>query len=164
MTFWFIIKCRKLFERKLCEQLDRMSGIEYYLPLKKELKQWSDRKKWITSPMIPGYIFLKTEEKNLKHLYPFSYFMGVLMEQGIIVSIKEIEIERLRELEKESPEILSHTFEKLEKNQIHTFETGNFKDIFKDVSATVLENDSDHITFVLHTSAFPFRLKIRKKC
>jgi transcriptional antiterminator RfaH len=32
-------------------------GIETFLPIRRELRQWSDRKKWVDSPLFNGYIF-----------------------------------------------------------------------------------------------------------
>lgn len=37
--------------------MDKM-GLEYYLPLVKSLKFWSDRKKWVIEPLFRGYIFI----------------------------------------------------------------------------------------------------------
>lgn len=44
---------KKVFE-KFLEQ-----GIESYLPLVKNIKQWSDRKKTIVEPLFTGYVFVK---------------------------------------------------------------------------------------------------------
>lgn len=33
-------------------------GLEYYLPLVRSLKIWSDRKKWVYEPLFRGYIFI----------------------------------------------------------------------------------------------------------
>lgn len=44
---------KKVFE-KFLEQ-----GIESYLPLVKNIKQWSDRKKTVEEPLFTGYVFVK---------------------------------------------------------------------------------------------------------
>lgn len=44
---------KKVFE-KFLEQ-----GIESYLPLVKNIKQWSDRKKIVEEPLFTGYVFVK---------------------------------------------------------------------------------------------------------
>jgi transcription antitermination factor NusG len=36
-------------------------GIEYFLPLQRTLKQWSDRKKWVEEPLFKSYVFLKID-------------------------------------------------------------------------------------------------------
>jgi transcriptional antiterminator RfaH len=50
-------------------------GIEAYLPLQRNLKQWSDRKKWVEEPLFRSYIFVK--------ITPGSYF-DVLNTPGIV--------------------------------------------------------------------------------
>ena len=51
--------------QKLVEQ-----NIETYLPLVKQVKQWSDRKKVVEEPLFTGYIFVKLEAHELdKPLY-----------------------------------------------------------------------------------------------
>ena len=39
-------------------------GIEAYLPLLKERRKWSDRKKWVEFPLFSSYLFVKIEIKN----------------------------------------------------------------------------------------------------
>ena len=53
-------------------------GIEAYLPLRKELKQWSDRKKWIETPIINSYIFV--------HI-PKSYYHKVFEVKGVVAYV-----------------------------------------------------------------------------
>lgn len=55
---WHILVTRSRFEKK-CDRVLSLNGFETYLPLYKELKQWSDRKKWVEEPLFPGYIFVK---------------------------------------------------------------------------------------------------------
>jgi transcription antitermination factor NusG len=42
----------------------KIKGIDVFLPVKKTIKQWSDRKKVITSPLFTSYIFIYTDEKE----------------------------------------------------------------------------------------------------
>jgi transcription antitermination factor NusG len=56
--------------------------IESYLPLRRQLKQWSDRKKWIEEPFIKSYLFVRIEEHQqvdvlmTKGIARFIYFGG----------------------------------------------------------------------------------------
>jgi len=66
---WHILVTRSRFEKK-CDCLLSLNGYETYLPLLKELKQWSDRKKWVEKPLFPGYLFVKfssQERFNIIH-------------------------------------------------------------------------------------------------
>ena len=54
-------------------------GFEVYLPILKERRKWSDRKKWVEFPLFRSYIFVRTEIKN-------SLF--VLQTMGVVKVIK----------------------------------------------------------------------------
>jgi transcription antitermination factor NusG len=57
-------------------------GIEAYLPLRRHLKQWSDRKKWVDEPFIKSYLFVRitrqeqTDVLMTKGITRFIYFGG----------------------------------------------------------------------------------------
>jgi transcription antitermination factor NusG len=61
-------------EKRIYENL-RNENIECFLPLKKTLRQWSDRKKWIEEPLFRCYIFVKVSNKE---------FFNVLTVPGVI--------------------------------------------------------------------------------
>jgi transcription antitermination factor NusG len=50
-------------EKKLADLLNER-GIEAFTPVRKVLRQWSDRKKWVEEPLIRSYTFVRAEEKN----------------------------------------------------------------------------------------------------
>ncbi|MDD2412513.1 MAG: UpxY family transcription antiterminator [Bacteroidales bacterium] len=54
---WYVFYCRSRSEKKVLEMLTR-EGYSVCLPLVKELRQWSDRKKKVIVPLIPGYAFI----------------------------------------------------------------------------------------------------------
>jgi transcriptional antiterminator RfaH len=57
-------------------------GFEVYLPLHRQFKQWSDRKKWVEEPFIKSYLFVhikeheQTEVLMTKGVSRFIYFSG----------------------------------------------------------------------------------------
>ena len=53
MKNWFAVYVRSRAEKKVAEAL-LQQGYEFFLPLKKTLRNWSDRKKWVDLPLIPG--------------------------------------------------------------------------------------------------------------
>lgn len=71
---WHVLYVNVRHEKKVLEKL-REQGIESYLPLIKNTKQWSDRKKTVLEPLFTGYVFVKILPHELdKPLY----FPGVL--------------------------------------------------------------------------------------
>ncbi len=66
---WYALYVRSRAEKKVAKELEA-EGIEYYLPLEKVLRQWSDRKKWVEEPLFRSYIFVKADHKDYyKALY-----------------------------------------------------------------------------------------------
>ncbi len=60
---WFALYTKPRSEFKAAEQINSV-GVNYYLPTITKVKQWSDRKKKITEPVIRGYIFIFADEKE----------------------------------------------------------------------------------------------------
>lgn len=55
---WYAVYTQARHEKKIAQKLDE-KHIEYYLPLHKILKIWSDRKKWVEEPVFKSYIFVR---------------------------------------------------------------------------------------------------------
>ncbi len=92
---WFAVYTKPRQERTVEKQLLRQ-GIEYYLPLKHELRQWSDRKKWIESPLFPSYIFVKITTKEYSTVKNVSGVLKFVNFSGERLSIREEEIDLIR--------------------------------------------------------------------
>ena len=61
---WFVLYTTSRSEKKVAKRLDEM-GIEVYLPIIEELRQWSDRKKKVQKALFNGYVFVKTNRAKL---------------------------------------------------------------------------------------------------
>lgn len=68
---WYALYVKSRTEKKVVEEL-RRQGFDVYLPVRKELRQWSDRKKWVELPVVSGYVFVLiaeiTQSKRLEIL------------------------------------------------------------------------------------------------
>ncbi len=71
---WYAFVTRPRHEKKVKSYLDGVA-IESYLPLKKTLNQWKDRKKWVESPLFSCYIFAKI---------PYIYRYDVLKATSVV--------------------------------------------------------------------------------
>ena len=60
---WIVVRSKPRAEKVAFDQLMK-KGIEVYLPLVKERRKWSDRKKWVELPLFSSYLFAKVELKN----------------------------------------------------------------------------------------------------
>jgi len=55
---WYVIYTKPRHEKKIVEKLAELE-IENFLPLTKVLRNWHDRKKYITMPLFPSYVFVR---------------------------------------------------------------------------------------------------------
>ena len=60
---WYAIYTKANAEKKILTYL-KEQNTECYLPLKKSLRKWSDRKKWIEEPVFRCYLFVKVSHKE----------------------------------------------------------------------------------------------------
>ena len=61
---WYAIYTRSRYEKKVSMELEER-GLEHFLPLVPQLRNWKDRKKIVNMPIFPGYVFvnIKLSEK-----------------------------------------------------------------------------------------------------
>ncbi|MBN1540807.1 UpxY family transcription antiterminator [candidate division KSB1 bacterium] len=55
---WYAFVTRPRHEKKVQTYLEQIA-IEHYLPLRRTLNQWKDRKRWVDSPLFSCYIFAR---------------------------------------------------------------------------------------------------------
>jgi transcriptional antiterminator RfaH len=92
---WYAIYTDSRAEKKVHERL-LLSNYVSFLPLVTTVRQWSDRKRKVELPLIPGYIFVKTDQNDLKNILPVSGVKSVLKHLGKPAKIKDYEIENLK--------------------------------------------------------------------
>lgn len=92
---WFALYTKPRNEKRVAENLVAL-GIEAYCPLVTTIKQWSDRKKKVESPLIPSYVFVKIEESNRKDVFQVAGVVQYVFWLGKPAIIKPQEIEVLK--------------------------------------------------------------------
>ncbi len=60
---WYAVYTKPRSEKKLADRLND-KGIEAYLPMRRTLKQWSDRKKMVNEPLISSYVFVNVPRED----------------------------------------------------------------------------------------------------
>ena len=105
-------------QKRGCTKNCAQETCECYLPLKKELRQWSDRTKWVEEPLIRSYLFVKVSEREYYSVINSNYAVGYVTFGGKAVPIPESQIQALRVfLDDENRKVdLSH--ENLEKGEL----------------------------------------------
>src|SRR5690554_2383918 len=61
---WYVMYTAPRSEKKV-EQRLKEKGLEVYLPIVEEVRQWSDRKKKVHRPLSNGYLFVFTSKDKL---------------------------------------------------------------------------------------------------
>ncbi len=98
--FWIAALVKMNYERKAEVKLNKL-GFETYLPIQKEERQWSDRKKIIDRIVIPMVIFIKISPKEDEIIRNYSFIRKLLTlpgAKGISSPIPDEQIEDLRYL------------------------------------------------------------------
>ncbi|MFQ6610317.1 MAG: UpxY family transcription antiterminator [Fidelibacterota bacterium] len=72
---WYAIYVRSRHEIKVAEQL-KQKGITHLVPMVKEIRQWSDRKKKVKVPLFRGYVFVNIDLSKEK--------FSVLQNDGVV--------------------------------------------------------------------------------
>ncbi len=123
---WYAIYTRPRSEKKVHELLT-LYHFNSYLPLITTIRQWSDRKKKVQLPLIPSYIFVKIEEKNLNDILPINGVVRVLKHLGKPAKIQDYEIENLKILLSDTDNINFIETVNLKKGDSIIVEKGVFK-------------------------------------
>ena len=97
MKHWYAVHVRPRSEKKAAAGLEA-SGMEYYLPLVITMRQWSDRKKKVQIPLIPGYCFVNVEERDFLPVLQQNHVVNFVKTEGRPAVIPACQIDFLRRM------------------------------------------------------------------
>lgn len=101
---WYAVSTRPNAEKKVFERLTANS-YEAYLPLVSSVREWSDRKKKIETPLISTFVFVKLDSTRIYEVLKIQGTLGILKYLGRPAIIKEQEIENLKILMNDTSEV-----------------------------------------------------------
>jgi len=78
---WFVLCTKPRNELKVTERLSKI-GLEVYTPTKIEVRQWSDRKKKVTTPLLPSMVLVQLLEKEVDAVFQVPGAVRFLFEHG----------------------------------------------------------------------------------
>ena len=128
---WYPIYTRSRMEKKVYQELQQ-KGITAYLPLKKELKQWSDRKKIVEEPLIKSYLFVHITTQQQLEVLQIHGAVRYIYFSGKIASMPEKQIDDLKLLLATDSELEIFDFD-IEKGKQVLIKAGPFKDMIGEV-------------------------------
>jgi len=93
---WYALYTKPRNEKKVAQLLQSL-GVETYCPVVTTTKQWSDRKKKVTTPVLPSYVFVQVEEKNREVVFQVPGVVRYVYWLGKAAIIRDAEITTLKE-------------------------------------------------------------------
>jgi len=94
---WHAVYVNSRSEKKITEIL-LAKNIEAYVPIVKTMRQWSDRKKKVEMPLLNGYVFIHILPPEQNLVLQTRGVVSFVRSDGKIAVIREVEINRLKQL------------------------------------------------------------------
>lgn len=90
---WYVLYTKSRAEIKAAKCFEKMD-IEVYCPVVTEVRQWSDRKKKVTTPLFKSYIFVNLGEKERNRAFQNPYVVSYLywLKKPAVVRDDEIRV------------------------------------------------------------------------
>jgi transcription antitermination factor NusG len=129
---WYAVYTRANGERKLLENL-KEKNIECYLPMKKVLKVWSDRKKWVEEPLFRCYLFVKVSYKEFFTVLNTPGGVCYISFGGKAQSIPETQINNIRTFLNQTDHDYTLSYERIQKGVNVEVQFGSLKGIVGEV-------------------------------
>ena len=103
---WFVAHTKSRCELKASDFFKK-NGVESYVPVFEEKRQWSDRTKKIITPAISCYVFFRLEKVDYPFLNLNPFLKNVVRRFGQAVEINGSEIQTMQDCLKHYTEDLS---------------------------------------------------------
>lgn len=103
---WFVAHTKSRCELK-AYAFFKKNGVESYVPVFEEKRQWSDRAKKIITPAISGYVFFRLEKADYSFINLNPFLRNVVRRFGQAVEINGSEIQTMKDCLKQYTEDLS---------------------------------------------------------
>ncbi len=104
MKKWFALYVQPRKEKVVEKELLK-NNYEVYLPLKKSLRQWKDRKKMVEMPLIPSYVFTRIKECEMWNIITMSGCIKFIWFNGKPCPIPDDQINSMKLLLEKNAEV-----------------------------------------------------------
>ncbi len=92
---WIALYTKPRAEKQVYQRLQQ-KGITAFLPLIRQLRQWSDRKKWVEVPLFTSYVFACVDRKRYESAVRTNGVVRCVWFHGRPAFIPESQIEAIR--------------------------------------------------------------------
>jgi len=94
---WHVVYTLPRHEKKAARELE-LQGLEYWLPLHKVRKQWSDRRKWVEEPLFKSYLFVLVTPRNYFDILNTYGIVRYIYHEGKPAILRDADMDMLRRL------------------------------------------------------------------
>lgn len=150
---WYPVYTRSRAEKKAYDELIR-KGIISYLPLRKTLKQWSDRKKIVEEPLIKSYLFVYISSKEYAEVLMTNGIARFIYFSGKIAAMPNQQIDHLKLLLATEEELPVFDYE-IKPGEKVLIKAGPFKDM---VAEMVLVHNKQRIILRLDNIGYAIEI------
>lgn len=92
---WYACYTRARHEKRV-DRLFSERGIESYLPIVPQTRQWKDRKKVVNWPMFPSYVFTRFAPREVSQVLRVPGVVSVVRSNGELVAVSVEELDNVR--------------------------------------------------------------------
>ena len=96
---WIAAYTRPRWEKVVASQLLKV-GIQSYVPIRREVRQWSDRKKTVEVPLLPSYVLVQLDPTHYQKVFQADGIVRVITFNRRLAVIRSSEIDLLRRIER----------------------------------------------------------------
>lgn len=125
---WYAIYTKSRSEKKLYDELLK-KGLECYMPVRKELRVWSDRKKWVEIPLFSSYVFVRVNKLEYFEVLNSDLAVRYVCFEGKAVPIPDNQIEGIKSFLMDSDRDVELTTRKLKKGDLLEVTKGSLKGV-----------------------------------
>ena len=149
---WYVVFTKVHKEFSVAEKLTK-SGIEVFCPAITQIKQWSDRKKKVTVPLIKRYVFVQLAENERNRVFGHEGVLNYLFWLGKPALVTEQEISLLQSAAE--GKIDNHLFKNTQQGDVMTLKDGAFAN-----NEVVIDKvNKNHVIVMLKNSGIKLILK-----
>ena len=94
---WFVLYTKPRHEIKVAKALEKI-GIISFCPVINKLKQYSDRKKKVTQPLLSSYVLVKIGDKDRNRVFGVPGIIRYVFWLGKPATVREQEIELMKNI------------------------------------------------------------------
>ncbi|WP_236976904.1 UpxY family transcription antiterminator [Membranihabitans maritimus] len=154
---WYVVYTKPRAEKKVATQLNEM-GIECYCPVRREVRQWSDRKKKIDVPVLPSMVLVSLPVSKRRRIFECPNTVRYLFWDGKPAIVSQQEVDALKESLQQG-KVLSSEVKHLRPGQRISMEEFGFEEEEGEIKYI----SGNHCWVIMKSMGFVVKLRLESK-